>query len=319
MFDDCPAVPNLAGYHELRTAAAWKLLDTVQTVVLTGEDRKGWLQGQVSQDLRGLPVDGSCRACLLKATGQIEAVLGLWALADRFVVLTEAPEFLVERAKRFVILEDVKAELTASHVVSVQGPLASQVLADLMELPAGDAGTPELEGETVTVLRSGRTHSGGWDVVVPRLDGPAARRLAAGLPSASDAAFDLVLVEAGTPVFGVDIDSKTLPQELGPHFLAAHVSFDKGCYTGQEVVARIHSRGHTNRTWVGLSGSGELVPGSELRDRSGTVVGKVARSGNSPVFGWIGTAMVRNHAAEPGSLVWTQGTMAEVRPLPFER
>jgi folate-binding protein YgfZ len=285
---------------------------------LGGDDRKGWLQGQITQDLRDMPPTGSCHGCLLKPTGQIEAVLGVWALPDRFLVLTEAPEFLLDRAKRFVILENVRATLEESQVVTIQGPKATQLLSNLIELPMGDAGSVELEGEPVTVLRSRRVFGGGWDVVLPSLEGPAGRRLTSELPPASAEAFDIAMIEAGTPGFGTDIDSKTLPPEMGHHFVASHVSYDKGCYTGQEVVARIQSRGHTNRTWVGLAGSGPMLPGAEARDRSGTLVGKVARAGKSPVFGWIGTAMVRNHVAEPGSVIWIDGISAEVTQLPFE-
>ena len=318
MFDDTTVVTALAGYDQLRSDAAWRPLDSVRSVSLAGDDRKGWLQGQITQDLRDLPATGSCHACLLKPTGQIEAVLGVWALPDRFLILTEAPEFLLDRAKRFVILENVRPALEECQVVTIQGPKATQRLSSLMDLPVGDAGLAELEGEPVTVLRSRRVYGGGWDVVLPSLEGAAGRRLTDALPLASAEAFDIAMIEAGTPVFGIDIDSKTLPPEMGHHFVASHVSYDKGCYTGQEVVARIQSRGHTNRTWVGLAGSGPLAPGAEARDRSGTVVGMVARAGKSPVFGWIGTAMLRNHVAESGSAVWIDGVSAEVTQLPFE-
>jgi folate-binding protein YgfZ len=107
----------------------------------------------------------------------------------------------------------------------------------------------------------------------------------------------------GIPLRGVDWDEKTLPPELGPGFEASHVSYTKGCYTGQEVLMRIHSRGHTNRTWMGLIAGGPIAPGDVVEHESRAEAGRVTSAAVSPELGWIGAAMLRNEAAREGSKV----------------
>ncbi|MFW5697790.1 MAG: glycine cleavage T C-terminal barrel domain-containing protein [Fimbriimonadaceae bacterium] len=124
----------------------------------------------------------------------------------------------------------------------------------------------------------------------------------------------------GIPRFGVDTHDKTLPPELGPEFDRKHVSYAKGCYTGQEVLMRIHSRGHTNKTWVGLRADKPLPTSAKLSS-NGQAVGEISRSAYSPAFGFIGAATVRNQASAPGTTLQLEeaGTKVEVVRLPFKR
>jgi folate-binding Fe-S cluster repair protein YgfZ len=101
------------------------------------------------------------------------------------------------------------------------------------------------------------------------------------------------------------------------------ISYKKGCYTGQEVLMRIYSRGHTNQTWMGLKSETLLSPGSKLRFGDPSDAGSVTRSANSPRFGFIAAAMIRNEAAVAGAIVEViEGdsiVQAEVVRLPFLR
>jgi folate-binding protein YgfZ len=106
------------------------------------------------------------------------------------------------------------------------------------------------------------------------------------------------------PLAGVDYDGKVLAMEMGPHFIATRIAFDKGCYTGQEIVERIRSRGHTNRQRVGLQSDVPIPDSPEARITSRAV---------SPRFGHIALAFVKNELASPGSLIGA----AAVVPLPF--
>lgn len=117
----------------------------------------------------------------------------------------------------------------------------------------------------------------------------------AGTPTA----LDVARIEAGRPVWGRDMDDNTIPQEANLGALGA-LSFDKGCYTGQETVARIHFRGHVNRHLRVLHSSTPLPTGAELRTAEGKVVGDVRSSALSPRLGPIAIAMVRREV-EPGT------------------
>ncbi len=304
-----------AGYDSLTEGAGLYAETGLSLLLVTGEDRKGWLQGQVTQDLRDFALGHSLDACLVAATGQIRAVLRLWSLPGRIAVLTEAPEALLERAAKFVVLEDVRVELTQSRVVSVQGPRATGTLASLADLPHQDGGEVSLGGGVGLALRSRRTWAGGWDLCLD--DGAAPAVLARGLEPVSAEAWNLATLEAGFPLIGVDTDAKTLPPELGHRFEAQHVSHSKGCYMGQEVLHRIHSRGHTNRTWVGLELAGSVVPGDTVSVRGRSDVGRVTRCVWSAAHGWIGAAMVRNEAAESGTPVTVGSVVGEVCSLPL--
>lgn len=114
------------------------------------------------------------------------------------------------------------------------------------------------------------------------------------------------------PTFGVDTDSKTLPPELGPAFEAQHVSYKKGCYTGQEVLMRIQSRGHTNKTWMALAAERPLESGAVVGHSSRPDAGVVTSSCFSPEFGYVAGAMLRNEAASQGETVVVRNADGDV-------
>ena len=309
---------NLANsYRSLDEAAAIVELPEVRAIELRGDDRKGWLQGQATNDLRELHPGGSARFCLCSPTGQLLAICGIWSLPDRFLITTDASAMpaLLERIERMVILEDVVArDLSDSHgLISVQGPDASEALRTILDLPALDcADSPS----GVSVLRDDRTGRGGWTLAVPRSDGQIRAALAKLLPVSSSEGVEVVRLEAGIPAFGRDTTPKTLPPEMGRAFVERHVSYNKGCYTGQEVIMRIHSRGHTNRTWVGLVAKGPVEPGA-LIESGGQQVGVVTSASVSPRLGPIAAAMIRNEFAVAGTEVDISGVSAEVRDMPL--
>jgi tRNA-modifying protein YgfZ len=130
-----------------------------------------------------------------------------------------------------------------------------------------------------------------------------------------EAVAEIVRVESGRPRYGVDLDDGVIPQEAGLNQRA--VSFTKGCYVGQETVARLFYRGKPNRQLRGLRLSAEAAPGDELR-LGDKVVGKLGTVAVSPIRGPIALAIVRREA-EPGATVavGADGAPAEVVALPF--
>lgn len=292
-------------YRLLREDCGLIDLSGLQAVEFTGEDRKGWLQGQVTNDLRKLEPGGSLNFCVCQPTGRLDAICTVWALPDRFIVLTDesGSQALLDRVGKLVILEDVQAKAIDATLLSVQGPEATRSLGKLATLPALDAGQAELDASSLVFLRSNRSGYGGWDIVLSVGAGKAEKKLRKAFEPLAPEAFDAACLEAGIPIFGVDTDERTMPPELGSAFMNAYVSFNKGCYTGQEVLMRIHSRGHTNRTWVGLIGDQPMRPGDRVSHPNRDDAGTVTRAAFSPDFGPIAGGIIRNEVAFPGEIV----------------
>ena len=293
-----------AGYEALRSKAVILPDLDLAVIELTGEDRLDWLQGQATNDLRGLKPGDSKSFCLCEATGQIVAVCDLWVEQDRLLIVTDrapAPHVL-KRAETMVILEDVVArDLTPDfRMLSVQGPEA-------------DLHKPDVRGGVI-LLNSPRLSSSGWDLWVPsHLMLPLAD-----LPILRTSDYEIARLEAGIPKFGVDYTAKTLPPELGPSFESKHVSYNKGCYMGQEVLMRIHSRGHTNKTWVGLILEGPVQPGAKVSHSGREDAGVVTSVAISPALGPLAGATLRNEAARDGELVTVGSVRAEVKTFPLK-
>jgi folate-binding protein YgfZ len=309
--DDC-------GLIEL---GAWSLLE------MTGDDRKGWLQGQVSNDLRRFENGASISFCVCAPTGQLQCPVDGWALSDRFAFTCDAGSEggLLERVAHMVILEDVVAEnVTKKYkVFSLQGPSASKRLSEFTELPNLDAGEGTIDDVPVRLFRSNRTGLGGWDIWFPATRRKIAETLRNAVAPVNGEAYQAARLEAGIPVFGRDWDRRTLPPELGPAFENKHISYSKGCYTGQEVLMRMHSRGHTNRTWVGLVAESPLEEGAKVKHPARLDAGVVTSVAFSPDYGPIAAAMLRNEIAEDKEevrVLTSRGeVVAEVRRMPIMR
>ena len=141
------------------------------------------------------------------------------------------------------------------------------------------------------------------------------RRSSLGVEPVSEEAAECLRIESGRPRLGYDMDAETMPQEAGINERA--VSFTKGCYVGQETVARLHYRGKPNRHLRGLRLSEPVERGTEIL-LGEKVVGRVGSTCVSPSLGPIALALVRREA-EPGDTVTVNGATAEVVGLPFAR
>lgn len=298
---------TLQSYDLLREDCGLINTEGIVGVILSGDDRKGWLQGQVTNDVRRLEPGNSSAFCLCSATGQTQAVVSAWALPNH-ILLTTSPDcvsVVLNRVEQMVILEDVTGELAADkwRLFSVQGPTATRRLAEIVDLPNLDAHEATIDGETVWCLRADRNGFGGWDLWVPESRQDIQSRIRESFAPINDEAAEIARLEAGIPRYGVDIDQRTLPPEMGPAFESRHVNYKKGCYMGQEVLMRIHSRGHTNRVWMGLVAEGELEEGALVSHPRRPDAGKVTTVVVSPDFGPIAGAMLRSEIAEPGDTV----------------
>jgi folate-binding protein YgfZ len=317
----------LSDYDHLRDDCGLVDLGQWSLLELRGDDRKGWLQGQATNDLRRFDNGAFTSFCVCAPTGQLLTAVDAWALADRFVFSCDrgAEASFIQRVAQMVILEDVHIENVSKkyRMFSIQGPSASKRLGEFVDLPNLDAGEGTMFDTPVRLLRSNRTGLGGWDVWFPATRRKVAEALRSAIPAIMAEAFDVARLEAGYPVFGRDYDAKTLPPELGTAFETRHISYSKGCYTGQEVLMRMHSRGHTNRTWVGLLTESPVEAGSVVKHRIRPDAGKVTSAGYSPDYGPIAAAMVRNDLADDGEelrIVTPTGEVAaEVKRMPILR
>jgi folate-binding protein YgfZ len=217
--------------------------------------------------------------------------------------------------RRFKIGYDVELHKRTVQrgLLSLVGP-GARATAGAEDLPddehAHRAG--EIAGRRVRLIVT----DGGIDVLCEAGDTDAVRDalLAAGAVAVSEQAGEIRRVERGRPRYGHDIDDSTIPQEAGLNERA--VSFTKGCYVGQETVARLFYRGRPNRHLRGLKLSEAVAPGTELR-LGERVVGTVASSLVSPAHGPIALALIRREAAPGDTVAVDGGATATVVELPF--
>jgi len=301
-------------YVTLRTDAG--LVRPAHEVVwVRGSGTVPFLDGLLSQDIAGIAVGGVSRSFLLDPRGKLASLL--WVLrGDEEVCLLADPgrgASLVESLTRFKFRVEASIEAGDGANAEVWGPQSSGVLEQAgLAVPEGWGLT---EGTLVAAMPLG---------ALPRylVAGPAAAHLeGAGARPAGAVAVTTVRIEAGEPLMGVDVAEDTIPQETG--LVAGAVSFTKGCYLGQELVARIDSRGRVNRHLRGITVAENVIPpeGAVLHtgDRE---VGVLTSMGESLALrAPVGLALVRREV-NPGDEVairWDGGeTRGTVRAVPLD-
>jgi folate-binding protein YgfZ len=306
-------------------------------IEVTGKDRATFLHGLVSNDVKGLGPGQGCESALLDVHGKVTALLVIHCLVDRLVLETDRAltESLSATIERYLFSERAELEdVTAAWgILTVAGPVARKVV----EQALGGA-VPDLarwqhlvvpwEGTDVRVVRNEGTGEEGYDLWAPTsaLGGLWDRLREAGARPVGREAWNVLRVEAGIVRYGADVDASTLLIEAP---LPEAYSLNKGCYLGQEVIARITYRGHVNRNIVGFrfpdaraprAGAPILVEGKE--------VGRITSAVVSPPLGVaLALGFLRREHQEPGTRVEVRGgdeppsapLSAEVAALPFYR
>jgi tRNA-modifying protein YgfZ len=279
-------------------------------LALTGRDAKQFLNGQVTNDIEALTPGHGLYAAFLTHKGKMLGdlrVLDLGPPTHELWLDTERsslqPLFdLIRRAKIGFDVELHKRTLEQGLLSVVGGGAPLDPGPDEHDNARGEVG-----GIPVVAVRTDL----GVDLICDA-ERTGELRAALALPE-GDA--EVLRVERGRPRYGVDLDESVIPQEAGLNERA--VSFTKGCYVGQETVARLFYKGKPNRHLRGLRLEGPVAAGTPLRlgERE---VGRVGTVVESPRHGWIALAMVRREA-EPGAVVDADGTPASVAELPFSR
>jgi tRNA-modifying protein YgfZ len=279
-------------------------------VELNGAEAAEFLQGQVSNDVEALEPGSGCYATLLDHKGKIRTDMRVLRLApDRLLVDAEPQSLAVLRHvfETYSLGRQVThVDLSADHtVMSLIGPTAREHL---------DQAPPEAEHAHVATRHGIAVATDvGVDLICGERQAAAALE-ELGLPTATEDAAECVRIESGRPRLGRELDG-VIPQEAGINERA--VSFTKGCYVGQETVARLHYKGKPNRHLRGLRLSAPAAPGDPivLGDRD---VGKIGSACVSPVHGPIALAVVRREAEPDDKVLVGEGRdSAVVTGLPF--
>ena len=287
-------------------------------LALTGPGAKEFLDGQVTNAVETLEPGQGAYAALLTPKGKMLGDLRVLDLGDELFLDTEraALQELFNMIRRYRIGYDVELHKRTLErgLLSLIGP-DSRAVAGAGDLPAQEHAHQRLEVDGIDA-RIVATDTG-VDLICDAGDTEAltAALRARGAAPVEEAAAEVVRVEAGRPRYGIDLDDTVIPQEAGLNERA--VSFTKGCYVGQETVARLHYRGKPNRHLRGLRLAAPAARGAELT-LGEKVVGKLGTAVASPRLGPIAIALVRREA-EPGTTVavGTDETTATVVELPF--
>ena len=287
------------GYRALREDVA--VVDLPRDVLeVRGTDAGAFLQGQVSQDVDALPVriGSSVDALLLQPAGKVDALLRVTRWVDGYLLDVDAGwgEAVRARLQRFLLRMDVTIEPLPWRCLALRGPRAHEVDTGAVEVAADWPGWP------------------GVDLLGDGLPEPE------GVVRATAEDFDAARIEVGVPRMGAELDERTIPAEAG--VVERAVSFTKGCFVGQELVARIDSRGgNVPRRLRGLVVEGTAVPPPGAAVVAGDKeVGRVTSAARSPALGPVALAYLGRAVEVPAAVVvrWDGGeAVAEARALPL--
>ena len=283
-------------YRALREGCGIAVLSWRAGFELLGVDRHRFLHNYVTSDVKGLAPGSSAYTFFTSPQGRILSDAVLHAGEERLQVEVDRDQVepMMAHLRKYILVDRVEIRpIEGLTPVAVLGPRAEEVLGSLATQPRSFMGAPA------------------WTVWTADPEA-----LAGGTRVGSEA-LDILRVEAGIPRFGQDFGPDNFPQETG---IEEAVSYTKGCYLGQEVVARIHYRGGVQNLLRGLVFDGEAAAGARIL-HEGREAGRATTVVRSPVLEkTVGLGILHKRAAEPGTQVEVEGGgTAEVRELPLVR
>jgi tRNA-modifying protein YgfZ len=326
-----------AEYEALHSRAALFDRSHRGRIRVSGERAAEMVSGLVTNDVSALAPGQGCYAAALTAKGKIVADVRVFV--EESSVLVDAPARAAEAwaamVKKYVNprIAPHTDESARLRDIGIFGASARHVVASVtgIQSPALTALAPyahvtvEIDGARVLVASVPELGIEGFELLVPAESYEALwqRTVDAGATPAGLEAWEIARVEAGRPEWGLDIDDSTIPQEANFDELHA-ISYTKGCYVGQETVARVHFRGHVNKHLRGIRAPGVEPPprGATLHDAAGVQVGDVRSAVRSPMLGGIALAMIRREVEAGAALVarWRDETAEAYDPsAPVER
>src|SRR6202165_3517330 len=289
----------------------------------TGPDRVRYLNAILTNNIKDLAPDHGTVSLLLNPQGHIVAEIETYALPDNLLCISYqmVRERLVETLEKYIIMDDVTLtdETPRYGNLALEGPQAARIVHELTgadlsafaELGSKDVSVGSIPcsvarrstGEFVGAefLTENQHLEPLWQILKDKA-------MAAGGGATGYTALSALRLEQGIPWFGYDFGEKQIPHEAGLEH--SHISYTKGCYTGQEIVERVRSRGQVNRRRVSLVFTGSVPAAGELLAAEGKEAGYVTRAAFSPRFSCpIGMGYVRRESNSPGTgLQWNGGT-----------
>lgn len=286
---------------------------SIETLVVQGPDAEDFLQRLISCDLNAVQPGVGSRGTLLGGKGRIVAYFDVHRLQDGLLLITEAEliEILHSHLERLIILEDVELRRGLYEVVSLQGPDATSQTLELTGFSPESFLSSEC-WETGLVVNRPRCPSHGFDLVVAAEALPALEENLqnSGVLEASRESCEHARIVAGMPRIGHEVNARSLPPEVA---LEDAISYDKGCYAGQEVLARIRTYGHVNRQLrrIEISVSDcPVLPSVEVGDdlfaegEEGKAAAKVTSVAHGDGVIHLLASVRRSHAEKGTRLIW---------------
>lgn len=327
---------TLAEYRALRETAGVIDLSFRSRLCVLGADRQKFINGQVTNNVGALKTGEGCYAALVTNKGKLQSDLFIYALANELLLDFEPAlsDAVKERLEKYVIADDAQMVDVAPHygLLSVQGPKAAAVIESLqlgLTIPAKPFALSSVQdgnlGE-IYLMNQPRLGTTGFDLFVPSgaiaavADKAIAAAKSVGGCACGWQAFEIARIEAGIPRFGVDMDETNLAPEA---IEQRAISYSKGCYIGQEVIARIRTYGQVAKSLRGLRLADDLktlpVKGDKLfaNDKE---VGYITSSVHSPALNAnIALGYVRKEVNKTGEQLVVNGASATIVDLPFVR
>jgi folate-binding protein YgfZ len=300
------------------------VLEGREVLAVTGPHRQKFLHNVLSNDVEGLAAGTGRRAALMDVKGHLLALMRVLVGADTVTLETAAGRrAAVERVLvHYRVGAPVRFAAPSTRVLALLGPRAYEVLAAAGgEVPALDPeahAAARVAGHEVRVARAGDLPAAGLVLHVPAegAEDVAQRLAAAGATPIGVADLDALRIEDGRPWYGPDVTEANLLHETG--LVREYHSPAKGCYVGQEVIARLEARGgHVNKLLRGLRLEAAVAAGAVLAHAGAEDAGRVTTASVSPRLGPIAMAYVHRSCAEPGTPLEAAGVRGTVEALPL--
>ena len=303
--------------------------------ILPGSDRAAYLHRIISNDVEGLAVGEGNYATILTNRGKIIADMKVYVFEDSIGIETNAEtrSILYQELDKYLIADDVTIEDFSEHIgaIGVHGPKSAEMLQDVFRFDVRDLAeyhnlVDKIDGRRIICVRANETGEVGYNLCTTSesmewlWDTILTKGRAFGAEPIGLTALNSLRIEAGIPRFGAELDDSVFPGEAE---LEGAISFEKGCYIGQEIVARMKYRGHPNRLLRGFEIASNTPPQSGGRLFDGDKdVGWITSAVVSPTFGkTIGMGYVRTAFTDEGSQVEIEmedgRVNATVQLLPF--
>ncbi len=310
----------MKAYDAFYSGAALADLSARGRILATGEDRKRLLHALTTNQVEKLSAGQGAYAFFLNAQGRILADAILICREDLLLISVEAEarEKIYSHIDRYIIADDVTLSgITDSTCeLALEGPQPASILASLgAPLPTDPYAFTRWNG--IDIILASSTGAPGYRLIAPieQLDSLTDSLTAAGAIQASSEEQDAVRIEHGTPRYGADITESCIPQETG---LMHALSFNKGCYLGQEIVERVRSRGHVNRvlTHLAIDAPAAPAPGAKIiaqdKEGNGKPAGEITSAALSPRHGGVrALGYIRAEALASAAALSVEGAPAK--------